>query len=70
MEMESEHVLPPLEVTVCRLIGEYLNNDCLFDLKALSSNLKLPSFHSSSFRKNLSQILYDCETTLHEGLVA
>jgi hypothetical protein len=64
MEIEGGHVLPPLEVTVCRLIGEYLSNDCLFDLKALSANLNLPSFHSASFRKNLSQILYDCETTL------
>lgn len=46
---------------------EFLNNECLFDLKALSANINLPTFHVSNFRKNLNQILYDCETVLHEG---
>ena len=59
-EGKQEHVLPPLELTICRLIGEYLNNETLFDLKALAENIKLPSFRIAGFRKNLSQILYDC----------
>lgn len=62
------HVLPSIEVVVCRLIEEYLNNEELFNLKAQADKLrKRTNITAATFPKNLAQILFDCETTLQEG---
>jgi len=50
-----------------RLAESYLTNHELFNLSIQVGNHKANNFRATTFKKNLNQILYDCETSYEES---